>query len=411
MPRFFYIVRDTQGKKMSGFEEATSQEEAINRLQGMNFILINIVPEYKDGVSGVRPEVLAKARLHFHRSRITSDDLTLFCRQISTLLAAGVSILKSLDIISLQVPSRRFYVTIKDLERNMESGLSLHESMAKHPKVFSDLWVNLVESGEASGNLSVVLGRLAGYLERNAAFRKKIISAMLYPGILFVTSLGALLFLTLKIIPTFAELFRGFNVNLPFLTRVLVKLSFLIRKLLFILLGLSALAFYLFRRYIRTGTGRRKYERFKFRMPVFGDFFRAIIVERFSSEMSTLVESGVPILYSLDIAEHSVDNLTMGDTIRKIKDSVREGRSLNQPLAQSGFFEPMVVQMVTIGEEIGELSQMFKKINSFYQEYVEVFLTRFTSMFEPFMLIFMGVVIGIMVIGMFLPIFQIATIR
>ena len=411
MARLFYIARDAEGKKISGFEEASSQEEAVNRLQARNLVVVNIVPEYKEGVTSLRPELLATARLRFRRSRITSEDLTLFCRQIATLLGAGVSILKSLDIISMQVSSRRFYIILKSLQKDMEAGLSLHESMAKHHRIFSDLWVNLVESGEASGNLAVVLSRLATYLERNAAFKRKIVSALIYPGILFLVALGALLFLTIKIIPTFAELFQGFNITLPFLTRVLIKVSFFIRKFILVFFVSAVFVFYLLKRYIRTSKGRRKYEELKFKMPVFGELFRSVVVERFSSEMSTLVESGVPILYSLDITEHSVDNLIIGDTIRKIKDAVRDGRSLNEPLEQSGFFEPMVVQMVSIGEEIGELSQMFKKINAYYQEYVEVFLTRFTAMFEPMMLVFMGVVIGIMVIGMFLPIFEIAKMR
>jgi type IV pilus assembly protein PilC len=411
MARLFYIARNAEGKKITGFEEASGQEEAVNRLQARNLVVISIVAEYKEGITSLRPKILAKARLRFRRGRITSEDLTLFCRQLATLLGAGVAILKSIDIISMQVSSRRFYSTLKNLQKDMEAGLSLHESMAKHQKIFSDLWVNLVESGEASGNLAVVLSRLAGYLERNAAFKRKVISALIYPGILFFVSLGALLFLTIKIIPTFAELFQGFNITLPILTQTLIKVSLFIRKFLFVFFVSAVFGFYLLKRYVRTSKGRRKYEALKFKMPLFGEFFRAIVVERFSSEMSTLVESGVPILYSLDIAEHSVDNLIIGDTIRKVKDAVREGRSLNEPLEQSGFFEPMVVQMVSIGEEIGELSQMFKKINAYYQEYVEVFLTRFTAMFEPIMLIFMGLVIGIMVIGMFLPIFEIAKIR
>lgn len=411
MARFFYIARDAEGKKITGFEEATSQEEAVNRLQARDLVVVNVIPEYKEGMTGVDSAVLAKARLRFGHYRVTTEDITLFCRQLATLLAAGIAILKSLDIISMQVSSRRFYFTLKNIQKDMESGLSLHESMARHPKVFSDLWVNLVESGEASGNLAIVLSRLASYLERNAAFKRKVVSALLYPSLLFVCALGALFFLTVKIIPTFAEVFQGFNITLPFLTRALIKISFFIRKTILLFCVLAGLGFYLFIKYTHTASGRRRYERFKFKIPVFGEFFRAIVVERFSSEMSTLVESGVPILYSLDIAEHSVDNLVVGDTIRKIRDAVREGRSLNQPLQQSGFFEPMVVQMVTIGEEIGELSQMFKKINSFYQEYVEVFLTRFTAMFEPIMLIFMGCVIGIMVVGMFLPIFQLTKIK
>ena len=410
MPRFFYIVRDKQGKKISGFEEATSAEEAINRLQARDFIVISIVPEYKEGITEVSSEVLAKARLRFRHYRITSDDLTLLCRQLATLLGAGITILKSLEIISMQIASRKLFMVIKNLQRNMEAGLSLHESMARNRAVFSELWVNLVESGEASGNLAVVLSRLASYLERNAAFRRKIISALIYPAILFVFALFAMLFLTLRIIPTFANIFKGFNITLPLLTRMLIGLSHLIRSYGIVLLFVLGFIFFLLRKYTQTGDGRRRYERLKFKLPVFGEFFRAIVVERFSTEMSTLVESGVPILYSLEITEHSVGNLIMSDAIRKIKESVREGKSLNQPLEQSGFFEPMVVQMVSIGEEIGELSQMFKKINTFYQEYVEVFLTRFTTMFEPFMLIFMGFMVGTIVIGLFLPIFQIAKI-
>lgn len=410
MPRFFYVVRDNTGKKITGFEEATFEDEVVSRLQSRGLVIIDILPELKEGKPLAEPktgiEIKAKPR-HYH---VTSEDLALFCRQLATLLAAGVTILKSLDVISQQVASRRLYNVIKDLKKSMEQGLSLHEAMAKHPRIFSDLWVNLVESGEAGGSLSIVLSRLASYLERSDAFKKKVMSALIYPIILMVAGTGALLFLTIKIIPTFTDLFKTFNVELPLLTRILMAVSGFIRKYFFIFIIVIVVVIYLFRKYTRTKDGRMNYERFKFKLPVFGEFFRALIVERFSSNMATLMESGVPILYSLEITERSVDNLVMAEVIRQVKDDVREGKSLSRPLEKSGFFEPMVVQMVSIGEEIGELSEMFKKINAFYQEYVETFLSRFTSMFEPVMLIFMGLVIGLMVIGMFLPIFQIAQI-
>lgn len=409
MAKFFYIARDNFGKKITGFEESSSAEEAVSRLQAKGLIVINVTPEYED-LKGLKEEVVSKSKFKFRHYGINSDDLVVFCRQLATLLGAGVTILKSLDIISMQVASFRLYNIIKNLQRNMEAGLSLHEAMAKHHSVFSELWVNLVESGEASGNLAMVLNRLATYLERNAAFKRKVISAIIYPAILVTAGLGALLFLTIKIIPTFAELFKGFDVQMPLLTQMLISFSEFLRKyFLFIFLGITA-GFILLKRYIRTKDGRRQYETLKFKAPIFGEMFRALVIERFSSEMSTLVESGVPILYSLEIAEHSVGNLVMSDLIRKVKEDVRDGKPLNQPLAKSGFFEPMVVQMVAIGEEIGELSPMFKKINVFYQEYVETFLARFTTIFEPAMLVFMGILIGIMVIGMFLPIFQIAKI-
>lgn len=410
MPRFFYIARNRAGAKDSGVEEALNQEEVVSRLQARDLIVVNIFPEHKETIPGAGTQNMAQKRPRPKHYRITSDDLVVFCRQLATLLGAGVTILKSMDIIYQQISSRKFCAVIEDLRRNMEAGLTLHAAMAKHPAVFSELWVNLVESGEASGNLAMVLGRLASYLERSAAFKRKVISAMMYPGILMVAGMGALAFLTFKIIPTFAELFKNFNLELPLLTRVLVVFSNFLRKNIVLVIIAGVVSVWGFRSYIKTKPGRRAFENFELRLPVVGEFFRALVVERFSSSMSTLIESGVPILYSLEITEHSVGNLMMAEIVGRVKEEVRNGKPLSQPLEASGFFEPMVVQMVRVGEEIGELPDMFKKINVFYQEYVETFLTRFTSLFEPLMLLFMGGIIGIMIAGMFLPIFQIAQI-
>lgn len=409
MPRFFYIVRDRTGKRLNGYEEALNLDELVARLQSRNFIVINVIPESKDIKVSVKGEESSRSAKHRHIG-IHQSDLVLFCRQLATLLGAGVTILKSLEVILRQVASRRLSNIIKDIAKDMEAGLSLHEAMAKRPKVFSDLWVNLIESGEASGNLAVVLSRLAGYLERNADFKRKIISALIYPAILMTAGLGALLFLTIKIIPTFVEIFKGFNVALPFLTQVLVTISNFLKKFLFIILGVITGIVFIIRAFIRTRNGRWAFENFLFNFPLFGNFFHALVIERFSSEMSTLVESGVPILFSLEITERSVNNLIMANIIRQIKENVRDGKPLGQQLEKSGFFEPMIVQMVTVGEEIGELSQMFKRINTFYEEYVSTFLARFTTIFEPIMLIFMGAVIAIMVVGMFLPILQLSQI-
>lgn len=409
MAKFFYIARSKSGKKETGVEDALSQEEAIIRLQAKDLIVINIFTEHAE--KPLPSEIVVKAKFKPKHYRIASDDLVLFCRQLATLLGAGVTILKSLEIISQQVSSKKLYNVIKDLQKNMEGGFSFHDAISKHRAVFSELWINLVESGEASGNLAMVLSRLAGYLETNAAFKKKLVSALIYPAILFFAGSGALLFLTIKIIPTFTELFAGFDIKLPFLTRILITVSDFIRHYILIIFIGIIVGIFMLRRFISTKPGRRSFERFLFNLPMSGEFFRVLIIERFTSEMATLVESGVPILYSLEISEHSVGNLTMGDIIRNVKDDVRDGKPLSVPLEKSGFFEPMAVQMVSIGEEIGELSNMFKRLNAFYQEYVNTFLTRFTSMFEPLMLIFMGLVVGIMVIGMFLPIFQITQIK
>jgi type IV pilus assembly protein PilC len=407
MPRFSYIAKDKTGKKFSDVEECANKDELITRLQSKGLVVINVQPELRKVKA--RQKIPAAEFIHRHRHyRITPHDLSLFCRQLATLIGAGVTILEALNIILRQVSSRRLYSAICDLRRKMEEGLSLHEAMATNRSVFSELWINLVESGEASGNLAGVLSRLAGYLERKARFRSKIISALIYPVILMIVGMAALLFLTVKIIPSFATLFSGFNVKLPALTMMLIGASNFIRRFLpFVILGIIAAAF-LVKGYISRPEGRKKYEGFLFSLPIFGDFFRDLVVERFSSEMTTLIESGVPILYALEISERSVGNLVMSEIIRNVKEGVRQGRSLSAPMEKSGFFEPMVVQMVNIGEEVGDLSGMFNKINSFYQESVETFLTRFTSMFEPIMLVVVGIIIGIMVVGMFLPIFQIS---
>jgi type IV pilus assembly protein PilC len=411
MSKYFYIARNKAGQKVSGIEDATTEEELVSRIQARDLIVISVNPDYKEGGANLRANPLAsRSKVKHQHARIGGSDLVLFCRQLATLLGAGVTILKSLDIIAQQVSSRRLYAVIRDLQRNMEKGLSFHEAMARHPSVFSDLWVNLVESGEASGNLAVVLNRLAAYFERIAAFKRKIISSLIYPIILLFASVGALLFMTIKIIPAFAEIFKGMNIKLPVLTQILIAVSVFLREKFFIVLGVIVVVIYLVRRYINSKDGRLKYEKLKFDMPLFGEFFHAITVERFSSEMATLLESGVPILYSLEITEHSVGNPAMAEIVRGIKDDIRDGKPLVEPFGKCGFFEPMVVQMVGIGEEIGELSQMFKKINIFYQDYTETFLNRIIAMFEPLILVFMGILIGIMVVGMFMPIFQITQI-
>jgi type IV pilus assembly protein PilC len=247
-------------------------------------------------------------------------------------------------------------------------------------------------------------------LERVAEFKGKIVSALIYPGILLTAGLAALFIMAIKIVPTFAEIFKGFNITLPAITQILIKVSDFLRFNTLTLILVIGGAVFAFKKYVSTKSGRRNFENLQFKAPVFGEFFVALNIERFSSEMSTLLESGVPILYSLEISERSVGNLIMGDIIRKVKDDVREGKSLREPLEKSGFFDPMFVQMVSIGEEIGELPQMFKKINAFYQDYCEVFLSRFVAMFEPLVLVFIGGVIGLMITGIFLPIFEISKV-
>ncbi|MFA6217207.1 MAG: type II secretion system F family protein [Candidatus Omnitrophota bacterium] len=407
MPKYIYTCRDRTGKKVEGIEEAGSHDELISRLQEKEWIIINISLDSNLATADTTSKSSSR-RKHFS---YTSEDLVLFCRQLATLLGAGVTILRSLEIISQQVTSVKLYNVIKALQHDMEAGLSFHEAMARHSAIFSELWVNLVESGEASGSLAMVLARLAGYLERNEAFKRKIVSALVYPVILLIACVSALMFLSMKIIPQFASLFKGFNIQLPLITQILITVSAAIKDYFVVTLFAGIFGVYLLRIYLSTHNGRKVFENFLFHLPQVGEFFKVLVVERFTSEMSTLVESGVPILFSLEIAEHSVNNITLGEIIHKIKDEVREGKPLSVPIEKSGFFDPMTVQMIAIGEEVGELSSMLKKLNVFYQDYVDTFLTRVTAMFEPILLMVIGVGAGFIIIGMFMPIFQISQIH
>ncbi|MDI6606569.1 MAG: type II secretion system F family protein, partial [Candidatus Omnitrophota bacterium] len=311
MPKFFYIARDKAGKKDTGVIEGPDQEDVISRLQTKELLVVSIFPEHKAEIAAGAADAVTKRRRRWKHYRVTNDDLVVLCRQLATLLGAGVTILKSLDIIAEQVSSRRLYNVIKDLQKNMEAGLSFHAAITKYPGIFSELWTNLVESGEASGNLAMVLSRLATYLERNAAFKRKIISALIYPAILMLAGLAALFFLTFKIIPTFTELFKGFDIALPLLTRILITASTFLKKNLLIIIGLVIFIAWFMCKYVKTRTGRRRFEEFVFKLPMFGDFYKALVVERFSSGMSTMIESGVPIIYSLQITEHTVANLVL----------------------------------------------------------------------------------------------------
>ncbi|MCM8791631.1 MAG: type II secretion system F family protein [Candidatus Omnitrophica bacterium] len=408
MPYYLYIARDKTGKRITGREEALNSEELAARLQAQELIVINIIPEIEKTVKTTSP---VRSRFIHQHKRITSGDLVLFCQQLHTLLEAGVTILQSLKIIAKQVSSARLNKIIYEIISNMEKGMSLHEAMAEYPDVFSELWLNLIESGEASGNLVEVLKRLSSYLERNAQFQRKVISSLMYPAILLMVGIFALLFLNIKIIPVFAELFKSFNVQLPLLTRILIFVSTIIKKYSIFIFAALVIFIFLLRKVLRTKEARKRWEEILFKLPLAGVFFRSLIIERFSSNMATLLESGVPVLYALEISERSIVNLVAADIIREIKNEVRGGKSLSIPMEKTGFFEPMVVQMVAVGEEIGELPNMFKRINSFYQEYIDTFLTRFTTLFEPLMLIILGGIIGLMVVGIFLPLFQITQIR
>jgi type IV pilus assembly protein PilC len=408
MKRFMFTARKQSGEITSGSEEAENADDLVNRLQLRGLLVTNVrlQPETRSAAAS-GPGIRRPQR--FTHYGIKEDDMVLFCRHLATVIGSGVPLLRCLDIISKQINSRRFFNVTGAIIKDVESGLSLRDALSKRSNIFSNLWISMIETGEASGNLPEVLEKLARYLEMRAAFKRKIISALIYPIILLIVALSAVLFFLIFIVPKFMENFAAFDIDLPMATKMLILLSEGVRKNFLLILGVFCGIFFGVRHcVIKTKAGRRLFDNLILKVPIAGNFFSVNEIEKFSSTMTTLLESGVPILYSLEIAERSATNTVVQDVIRGVKDSVREGKPMIMPLEESGFFPPMVNQMVNIGEEIGELDKMFKKIASFYAEMLETAIARFTVMFEPLMIVFMGVIIGGMVISMFLPIFKIA---
>jgi len=407
--KFTFTAINSSGERASAVEDADSQDELALRLQLRGLYVINIKPQADIPFKEQKSFPKVKARKFTH-SRIKEDDLTVFARQVAVTLDSGVPLLKSLKSILRQVPSRRFYDLLSNVSQDVENGLSFRDSLAKHPKVFSSLWVNLVETGEASGNLPTILERLAGYLERRAALKRKTISAMVYPLILVAVALSAMFIFVIAVIPKFQEIFSNFDIQLPAPTQVLIGLSSFLRGNFLLLLIVSVGIIIGIFRFRRTETGRAFFDRLLFNLPLIKEYLRLAETERFASTMSTLLESGVPILYALEISARSAGSVIARDIISKVKDEVREGRALSRPLDESDFFPPMVIQMIDVGEEVGELDKMFKRIAGHYSEIMETMIERFAAAFEPLMIVVMGITIGTMVIAMFLPIFELTNI-
>jgi len=403
MPFFKYIARDRSGKSIEEVREAPSKEDIIRFLQSKDLFTVSIekAPEAK-------PKKKAPQKRRFHR-RVKPNDLIMFAVQLSTLLSAGVTLIKSLYILSKQVESRSLLTAIEAIIKDVEAGGTFHSALERHDKIFSPFWIHLVQTGEASGHLPLSLEQLAGYLEEAAALRKKIISAMVYPIILVCMALGAISVFLIKIIPIFSDIFKGFDVQLPLLTRIVITLSDFFRRYFLVITGGFAGAFFILKKYASTKMGMVHFDRFKLNLPVFGALLKEIAIERFASGLATLIKSGVPVLHALEIAEKTADNKIMQLSLRDVAASVKAGRSIAQTMEQDELFSPLVVQMIGVGEEIGELGKMLDRISMFYKERVDMFVTRLTTMFEPIALIVIGAIVGVLVIAMFLPIFSLSS--
>jgi len=407
MPNFTYIAKDTLGKTIQEKVTSANKELLISQLQQQGYFIISI--EEDNASEKILKKSSLKLKRKFKGGGVTIQDKLLFSRQMATMLDSGVNLLRTLNIITEQVENEQFYKVLCKVRDDVEQGVSFSLALAKHPKIFDSLWVSLIEVGEASGTMPLVLNKLASYAEKAEAFRTAIISALIYPSILVCVAIGAILIFAIFIGPKFQEMYSSMGAKLPELTQTLLNLfSFMRSKFLLIFGGICAIVVVV-RKYITTPIGRLQFEQLLFNLPIVGDMVRTAVVEKFASQMSILVESGVPILYALDIIERLIGNKVCEGVILEIKSKVKEGKLISEEMARTNFFPSMATQMIAVGEETGELGKMLNHVAAYYQTALQTFTSRFATMFEPIILIFMGVTIGTMVLAMFLPIFNMAS--
>ncbi len=404
MALFNYKVRSPQGNVLTGTMEAKEQRMVVDRLRGQRLIVLEIGEIKKSASRDILDSI------NFLKKKVKQKDLVLFSRQLSTLIGAGVPIVQGLTILLEQIENPAFKKVIASVREDIESGTSITEALSHHPTVFSDLYVNMVRSGELGGILDVILERLSAYLESAAALRGKIKSAMVYPAVIVLVAAGVTAFLLIVVVPTFVKIFEQAGARLPLPTQMLLAFSnFLRRYIIFVIIGLIAFVVGL-RQYYKTEAGSMYIDRLLLRLPLFGTLLRKVAVAKFTKTFGTLVKSGVPILQALETVARTSGNRVIEKAVLQAKESIREGERISDPLKASGAFPPMVTQMISVGEETGNLDAMLAKISEFYEREVDAAVSGLTSMIEPVIVVFMGVIIGAIAVAMYMPMFELGAL-
>lgn len=398
MAVFKYVAKDQSAKTVSGQLVAKEKSFAVDELRKRKLVVISVTETKR----------LSLFDLGFKKKKkIRTDDLVIFSRQLATMVDAGIPLMQSLDVLREQIQHGEFKRVISSLHDDIEVGNSLSASFAKYPHVFDSLYINMVRAGESSGMLDDILERLATFLEKMSTLRRKIKAAMVYPIIVVSMAIIITAILMLKVVPTFKEIFSMLGGELPFLTRVLIFVSDLLTRWFPYVVGALIVIIFAAAQYKKTEKGRLRIDKTKLKLPVFGELFRKVAVSRFTRTLSTLIQSGVPILAALEIVSKTSGNKVIEDAVENVRTSVREGESIAAPLVKSGVFPPMVTRMIAVGEQTGELEKMLGKVSDFYDEQVDAAISALTSMIEPIIIAFLGVVVGGIVIALFLPILKI----
>jgi len=397
MPIFRYIAKELTGKTVSGILEYSDKSLLVEALRKKDLIIISI-------------EETAKKKLVYSGGSVKLEEVVIFSRQLATMVDSGIPLVQALDILCEQIEKPAFKSTLLKIKDDIETGSSLSDALARHPAVFSTLYINMVKAGESSGALDDILDRLASYLEKTNTLQRKVKSSLVYPMVVITMAILITLVMLLKVIPTFKGIFSMLGGELPLPTRILIFISDTIRQMfLYVASGIAVMVFAL-KKYARIPQGKENFDRILLSMPVLGPLFRKVAVAKFTRTFATLVKSGVPILVSLEIVGKTSGNAVIEKAVESVRSSIKEGENIADPLAKSEAFPPMVVRMIKVGEQTGELEKMLTKIADFYEDQVDAAVSGLTSLIEPLIIGFLGIVIGGIVIAMFLPVFKLTEI-
>jgi type IV pilus assembly protein PilC len=400
MPIFIWEGTTKKNESKKGEIEATDENAVRGLLRRQGFKSIEVRKKPKDLLE----------YLPFLKGKIKQKNVVVFCRIFSTMINAGLPLIQCLDLLAQQEQNKAFSTIIRSIKEDIEGGTSLTNALKKYPKIFDDLFVNLIAAGEAGGILDVILERLSSYMEKAMKLKSRVKGAMTYPVAVLVISMAVVALLLLKVIPVFQKMFEGMGGKLPGLTQALITASEFTQKYFLFIVVILVIIYIAFTRFYKTEKGRWIVDSLVLKAPIFGDLMKKVAVAKFSRTLSTMMSSGVPILEGLAIVSKTSGNVVVENALLKTRQSISEGRSIAEPLAETGIFPPMVVQMISVGEATGALDSMLSKIAAFYDDEIDVAVDSMTALLEPVMMVFLGGIVGGMIIAMYLPIFKLASV-
>ena len=400
MPVFIWEAVTKKDETKKGEIEAVDEITVRGLLRRQGFKSIEVK---------VKPKDLMEY-LPFLKGKIKEKNVVVFCRIFSTMINAGLPLIQCLDLLSQQEQNKAFSKIIRQVKEDIEGGTSLTNALKKYPDIFDELFVNLIAAGEAGGILDVILERLSNYMEKAMKLKARVKGAMTYPVAVLVISMAVVALLLLKVIPVFQKMFEGMCGELPGLTQALINASQFMQNYWYIIVAIFVAIYIAFKQFYKTEKGRWTIDSMMLKSPVFGDLLKKVAVAKFSRTLSTMMSSGVPILEGLSIVSKTSGNVVVENALIKTRQSISEGRTIAEPLAETGIFPPMVVQMISVGEATGALDSMLSKIADFYDDEIDVAVDSMTALLEPVMMVFLGTVVGGMIIAMYLPIFKLAAV-